>query len=394
MKAPILFVDDEPNVLRSFRRTLGGKLDVSFAEGGLKAVEHLKAHRDVGVVVTDMRMPGMDGLRFIAEARKIVPQAVFVMLTGNSDLETARRAVNEGQVFRFLNKPVESDCLQQCLAASLEHFRLRHAERELLGKTLKGSIHLLTDMLGLAMPEVASRNSRVAELARRVAEMLNLPSVWQIEVSAMLSQIGRFALPPHLAEADDPKSITDPLERRQWQSHPQRALQMLEHIPRLDLPGRIIAAQFEAVETPELTDPTDPKQLEGWSACIVRLALRFTALLAEGQSFTAAQKQLASEFESVCPCVAQRFASLPSEDVLAEAKKMQLDPQQLRAGMHLAGDLRLKTGALLLPTGTPINAALITKIRAHAACEMLPGMIDVLVPASVVAAMAGDRQAA
>jgi DNA-binding NtrC family response regulator len=103
-KGLVLCVDDEPNILRSLHWMLHKEFDVMTAPDGLSGLEMLRKH-DFDVIVSDQRMPGMMGSEFLREASKIAPRAMRILLTGYSDLQAILRSVNEGEVFRFVNKP-------------------------------------------------------------------------------------------------------------------------------------------------------------------------------------------------------------------------------------------------------------------------------------------------
>jgi PAS domain S-box-containing protein len=123
----ILFVDDEKNVLNGFKRQLHKKFDFETALGGEKALEVMGQCGPFAVVVSDLRMAGMDGLTFLRQVRKLSPDTVCVMLTGFGDLAVAVGAVNEGRIFRFLTKPCPGDVLLEALNESLEHYRRQMA---------------------------------------------------------------------------------------------------------------------------------------------------------------------------------------------------------------------------------------------------------------------------
>jgi len=119
----ILFVDDEKNVLNGFKRQLRKKFDVETALGGEKALELIAHSGPFAVVVSDLRMEGMDGLTFLRQLRTVSPDSVCVMLTGFADLDVAVGSVNEGCIFRFLTKPCPPEVLLETLNESLEHYR-------------------------------------------------------------------------------------------------------------------------------------------------------------------------------------------------------------------------------------------------------------------------------
>ena len=195
MNQKVLFVDDEPNVLQSIRRNLRKRFDLDTAEGGEAALQKLGESDGFAVIVSDMRMPGMNGVELLSEAKKRWPDTVRVMLTGNADQQTAVDAVNHGDVFRFLNKPCETEALAKTVSAALRQNELITAEKVVLEKTLRGSIKALADVLSLANPEVFGRTTRYKSLISKLAKELDLADVWQLESAAMLSQIGCVSLP-------------------------------------------------------------------------------------------------------------------------------------------------------------------------------------------------------
>ena len=169
MTARILLVDDEVNVLQSYQRTLRREFSrLELATGGAQALEMMAKGDPFAVIVSDMRMPSMDGVVFLAKAREAAPRTVRMMLTGNSDLDTAIRAVREGHIFRFLTKPCSSEMLAEALRAGVEQYRLVMAEVELLEKTLSGSVRLLTDLLSLLDPESFGRTDAARATVRSI----------------------------------------------------------------------------------------------------------------------------------------------------------------------------------------------------------------------------------
>src|SRR5258708_28798973 len=99
----ILFVDDEPNVVEAYQRSLRRDFQNAIATSGAQALEMIAAGGPYAVVVSDMRMPEMDGVQFLTKASELAPDTVRIMLTGNADQQTAIEAVNQGHIFRFLN---------------------------------------------------------------------------------------------------------------------------------------------------------------------------------------------------------------------------------------------------------------------------------------------------
>src|SRR5262249_51713717 len=152
------------------------------ALGPEQGLELLSKAGPYAVIVSDLRMPGMNGIQFLAEAKAIVPDSIRIMLTGYADTSAAIAAVNQGNIFRFLNKPCVGEVLNHTLLAALEQHRLVTAERVLLEQTLRGSIEVLTEMLSLSSPDVFSQTARLRECVRHISQRLECQDGWRFEV--------------------------------------------------------------------------------------------------------------------------------------------------------------------------------------------------------------------
>lgn len=132
MKCQVLLVDDEPQVTRSLRLGLRNEpYEVATASSGHEALA-LLAGRPVDVVVSDERMVGMQGSELLARVRQLYPSTVRIILTGQASLAAAVRAINEGEIYRFLQKPCSADELRVTIRQSLEHLELMRTARRLL----------------------------------------------------------------------------------------------------------------------------------------------------------------------------------------------------------------------------------------------------------------------
>jgi len=128
----ILFVDDEPAVLDGYKRMLHREFKVDTAVGGELGLEKIKSSGPYSVVISDMRMPGMNGAEFLAQVRQKAPETVKMLLTGYTDLNAAINAVNEGNIFRYLAKPCEKEALIQAIELGLERYSAVITEKKLV----------------------------------------------------------------------------------------------------------------------------------------------------------------------------------------------------------------------------------------------------------------------
>ena len=132
MTRRILFVDDEPNILKCFKRQLRNQFEADYALGASAALELIRSGVLYAVIVSDMRMPEMDGGQLLAEVRRLSPDTTRLMLTGNPDIQTAIEADMPGLVFRLLSKPCTTIELRMAIEAGLEQNRLVAVEKDLL----------------------------------------------------------------------------------------------------------------------------------------------------------------------------------------------------------------------------------------------------------------------
>jgi DNA-binding NtrC family response regulator len=119
----ILVVDDDQSILDALVRQLRSRFDVTTATGGKEAMRLVVSDNPYEVVVSDLRMPEMDGVTLLYLVRQVAPGTVRVLLSGQADVESVSLAVNDGNIFRFLIKPCPSAVLLRALDAAVEQFR-------------------------------------------------------------------------------------------------------------------------------------------------------------------------------------------------------------------------------------------------------------------------------
>lgn len=379
MSSKILFVDDDQNLLDGVRRTLRGKFDVETAHGGPEALARIETGEPYAVIISDMKMPGMDGVQLLSEVKKRVPDTVRIMLTGNADQQTAIEAVNEGHIFRFLTKPCPPEALTKTLSAGLEQYRLIRVEKELLEQTLHGSVQVLTDVLSLVNPTAFGRASRVRRLVRQLADIMGVVDVWQMEIAAMLSQIGCITVPEEtLMKVYDGSSLT-PDELRMLQTHPQIGRDLIERIPRLGEVAEIIAYQeklFNGAGSP-------PNGKRGYGiplgSRLLKLALDFDKLSeAKVEDVDAVREIKRREgwydeavVEALCQVVKNREVQYDAEYV---------NVSDLRVHMILADDIMSTSGVLLIAKGQDITMSLRLRLENFLARGGIQEPIKVFVP--------------
>lgn len=359
MTEKILFVDDEENILLSIKRELRKRFDIHTALGGDLALETLQTQGPFAVIVSDMRMPSMDGVQLLSTVKELYPDTVRLMLTGNADQGTAIEAVNKGQIFRFLNKPCPTSVLVMALALALRQYRLITAEKELLNKTLKGSITVLSELLSLANPIAFSSGLRIKNLVGHLAEELHLSNRWQFEIAALMSQIGCITLPNDILNKFYAGQVLDSEEEAMYCKHPQVGASLLEKIPRLEMVAAIISHQLRPYdafqEVPELHEDVCV------GAQILKIAIDFDSLLHSGCSRREALLKLQEKHALYNPEILKIVANLQVEE--EQEKIISVDVRGMVVGMIVEQDIMASNGVLIIPKGQEVTWSLLQGLK-------------------------------
>jgi response regulator RpfG family c-di-GMP phosphodiesterase len=339
----ILFVDDEQSLLDAIQRQLRRLFEVTVALGPEEGLRVIADHETFAVIVSDMRMPGKDGVQFLREVQKISPDSVRMMLTGNSDQKTAIDAVNQGCIFRFLQKPCETDALVMNLEAGIRQYELITAEKELLEKTLTGSIQLFMEILALSSPAAFSRAQRIKHCVSFISTRLQLENIWQFEVAAMLLQIGHITIPEDVMERAVAGEELSSAEAQMLSEHSVYTCKVLERIPRLENVAKMI--ELSGCVSPNPV-PGDPVVI---GAQMLRAALGFDALLSRGIPFEAAMKSVRESRLLYNSNVIQEFQRIPPPSMERTLQTIRIC--DLRADMVLDEDVLTVNNVLIVNKG-------------------------------------------
>lgn len=249
MKHGVLLVDDEPNLLQGLTRMLHGLHRLQTAPGGAEGLRLLEAGTDFAVIISDMRMPGMNGIEFLRAAKQVAPMAVRVMLTGNADQDTAIQAINDGCVFRFVTKPCSKAGLLQAIDAAIDQHLLLTAEKELLEETLAGSVQALTEILAMLDARMFGKCTTLRDLVRRCAPLVPKDERWEVETAAMLAPLGSVAIPPIVMMRSRKGAELTVAERAMLERIPEVGFQLLSNIPRLERVANMVRHQRQPAGT-------------------------------------------------------------------------------------------------------------------------------------------------
>jgi response regulator RpfG family c-di-GMP phosphodiesterase len=410
----ILCVDDEPGILSALRRLFRARgYQVYLAEGGRAGLALLQTQA-VDLVISDMRMPEMDGVEFLAQVRQRWPDSVRLLLTGYADIGSVVEAINRGEIYRYITKPwddgemalivrealahralvleqkrladllqSQNEALQDANALLEARVQARTAELQqasALQRSVNGqlkasfvtSIKVFTALVELRGGNLAGHARRVADLARRIAQRLALDAAQaqEIFVAALLHEIGKVGLADELLDTPVLAMTVQQLER--YRQHPMRAAQLLIPLPDLRGSADIIAAQLERFD-----GTGHPRRLLGQEiplgARIVALASDYdnlqigTLALRRVDAAEALGIVVQSSGKRYDPTVVRALVALlggrlPEAPDPARTPELALRAGDLQPGMVLSRDLITPSGLLMLSTQHVLDDKMIRKV--------------------------------
>lgn len=358
----VLFVDDDPHILRGYARRMSDSFSIETAFDGADGLKKLKDEGPFAVVVSDLRMPGMNGIEFLQSVKEMHPDTVRIMLTGYAEMQTAIDAVNEGNIFRFLTKPCPANMLAQAVNDGIKQYDLVMSERILLNQTLKSSVEVLSDILSLVNPTAFSQSARVRRTVGQLAEILHLPNLWHLNMAATLSHIGCVAIPPSILSKIYSQGDVAPNEMRMYRSHPQAGYELLAKIPRMSLVAKIIRVQYDPppLDT-DIAWVTEDSDIVAASAQILAVTLELDKLLGQGLTHRDAILNLRRRKWNVSSQVLDALTQLPGAEGTAQIREVSLSG--LMVGMVMEEAILSKDGLLLVSKGQEITLPLLLRLK-------------------------------
>jgi response regulator RpfG family c-di-GMP phosphodiesterase len=377
----VLCVDDEPKVLAVYQRMLQDQFDIEIAEGPEKGLAAVTERGPFAVVVSDMRMPQMNGAQFLGRVRVISPDSVRMLLTGYADQKSAIEAINEGNVFRFLTKPCSKDVFANALLSGVHQYRLIVSERELLEGTLRGSVQVLTELLALVNPLAFGRTERIKRTMHHLAKILQVENVWRFEIAALLSQLGYITLSEATLTKMTQGAELSPREQTHLEAHPAIAANLIRKIPRLQEVAEFIRYQDKRFDG--TGGPADARAGGEFplGARALKVSLDFDSLLSTGHAHSLAIAIMRAREGWYDPAVIAALECVPPD--WAGYSEALLPISSVRPKMILNEDVQLPNGLVLARKGFELTEIALMRLEEQFAEGNLTGPIKLLVPPQV-----------
>lgn len=414
--ATLLFVDDEPSILSSLRRLFRpAGYRILIAESGALGLEVLEREQ-VDLVISDMRMPEMDGARFLEIVRGRWPRVIRILLTGYADISSTVEAINRGEIYRYISKPWNDSDIQLVVREALDHQRLQsenarlvaltHRQNEELRELNAGleqkvaartaelsqtaafldnahkelkrnftaSVRVFSGLVEMRGRTLAGHSRRVAELARGIIGRFGPKEadIQNLVFAALLHDIGKLGWPDRLLEK--PYNSLDADERAEVERHPAKGEMALMEIDQLKGAAQLIRHHHELYDGSGY-----PDRLAGLAiplgSRILAVANDFDALqlgTLVGKSLSRAEAHayiIANRGKRYDPEVVDGLGAVLARQAGGRDELRALGVAELRPGMTLARDLLHHDGYLLLAKGYVLNSAVIEQLRTLVATE-------------------------
>jgi response regulator RpfG family c-di-GMP phosphodiesterase len=410
-KIKILAIDDEVEILNSINRVFRKQYDVHVFEFPDKALDAIKEH-EFAVIISDMKMPAMDGATFLTEANKLSPNSVRILLTGYSDMESTIRAINEGHIYSFMSKPWNNDELKLLVENAVKYYQTKAQNSELtdqlqatneklslmnlsLEKTVKertvalrqsnaklkqsvqrqrAMFHRLLDMISLIVDDrVGGENGhskRVALHCKLIAEMIGLdrPIAMNIYIAGLAHNIGKVALADDIIKVARYSLSNE--QKNKFLRHAVSGAEIVAKLPQMQPVAHIIKHQFENIDGTGVPNHLAADDIPLGSR-IVRVVSDLDAMI-QGEltgekmtpddAFQLMQSETATLYDGN---VVKMYKALMAK--LPKMKDQDVDyciaVDRLETGMTTAKNVTNKTGGVLVTKDTELTPDLINKLK-------------------------------
>lgn len=401
MENTVLLVDDERNILNSLTRVFRKDgYNILTAEGGAEGLELIKANK-VSIVISDHRMPVMEGVEFLSRVKEASPETIRFMLTGYADIKAVMSAINKGEVYRYITKPWNDDELRSAVREALEHYNLSAENRRLteltkiqnaqlvdLNKNLESKVEqktrkirenffafvkIFSNLMELFDQGVGGHSKRVGAMSRAMVLRMRFDEVDAdlIETAALLHNIGLIGIPKDLLERDEDSLSED--EKALLSHNPALSQDILSQIDTFRQAGIIIRGQMERFDGRGCPDGLKKEEIHIGSRILAvckaydtlkngrrKLPLSEVVLWLKDESGTRFDPEVVDEFIGLLG--EWREDEIGGRTSNQKGAYERISIMEMRNGMVLAGPIVTNKGRLLVTKGTVLTEVLIDKV--------------------------------
>ena len=378
MYSSVLFIDDDYKILNSFKRSLTPEYRVFVADNPVEGLRVFEEKGPFSVLVSDMRMPEMNGVEVLCRAQEIDSDTTRVLLTGYADQQAAIDAVNKGKVFKFLTKPCPMQTLVPILDEGIYNYKLNVSDRFFGERTQQGVVGMLSQILAMVKPAAQRKANRLKEYSRHMAKGLRPQQRAIVEIAAVLSQLGCLNLSQKTMMLYDNGGVVDREASIRIREQYDVAARLLMHLPRFEVIIEILSLLHKPSHQFPRYDDSEMRETIPLCTRILQTAIGLDSLLSTGLAPTEALNKLRADQPFYEPSLVESIADYPfglHNEVLLYVRASELTPR-----MILADDIRDTDGTLLATKGQPLAHPLLAYLHKVHRRIGLPEPIGVFLP--------------
>jgi response regulator RpfG family c-di-GMP phosphodiesterase len=404
----VLFVDDEPAILKALNRLFRkADFETRFAADPDEALS-LVRETSFAVVVSDQKMPRMEGTVLLEKVKDISPDTIRIILTGYADINAAVEAINRGSVYRFLTKPWNDQELRTSITQAVDQYRLILENRRLNDLTARqneelkqlnlglekkveertrdirvlnqkledsfiGSVRVMAELTEMSRSVVGKHSKRVAAVSKHLARHLSLDDsvVFGVEVAATLHDIGKLGIPPEIL--NKPEHLRSRAEQELYEHHPVKGEALVKTVPHLGEVPSFVRHHHERFDGKGFPDHLKGVQIPLPSR-IIAVVDAFDKALNTRSHFESAttdkairslQVRAGSFFDPDIVTSLAEILTQAKKTPLGEQNEIEIRIEDLEQGMTLARDIYSARGVLLIPRKTTLRQNHLNKIHAY-----------------------------
>jgi len=282
MKPRVLIVDGDSAAVASCLEQLQDRFDVERAKHGASALTAIAQAAPFAVIVTEMRLTDMPGAKLLARVANLSPETTRIALTRFVTAEIAVRAINEGRVHSFLQKPCSPESLVKAIDLGVREYQSTISEQAATSNLLAGAIKLLVDTLTMANPAAIEKSSRVRDYVTAICDELKTENKWDCEIAALLSRLGYIGIADDLRGKARRGDWLSTDESQQLQSIPRLSYDLIANIPQLRSAAQIVLYQAKQFDGRGFPDDDFRGEDIPTGARILKAAIDYESFVADG----------------------------------------------------------------------------------------------------------------
>ncbi len=412
-KYKILILDDEIEILNSLKRVFRKDYDVVAFTSGQEALESLKTE-NYATIISDMKMPLMDGATFLSHAKELAPDASRILLTGYADMDSTIKAINEGAIYNYVSKPWHNDELKALVKNAVSRSTLVLQNKELSGKLVAANTKLqesndileetvaqrtkmlnhkatqlkkstlkqrkffrqLLDMIGVIIEDRAGHENghskRVAAHSKVMAEELELPrqDTINLYLSGLMHEVGKVAISDELLNTTENKRSTE--QKLAFMKHAIEGEKILSRLPSFKNVAINIKHQYENYDGSGFPDNLKKEEIP-FGSRLLKVVSDYDYLLLGHKSDNKLSPDQAASYmkenkgklydHKIVDHYLDLITRLPDIDELDADYCVATN--RLEPGMIISDDVENKTGGIMLTKDTVLTEAAIAKLKSY-----------------------------